>query len=67
MEKHHTHLTHEQRYQIHAYKKAEFSTALISQALNRHISTIKRELSRNTGLRGDRPQQHIVLHKIDTI
>jgi len=57
MRKHYTHLTQEERYQIHAYKKAGFSNALIAQELGRHVSTIKRELSRNTGLRGYRPQQ----------
>jgi len=57
MRKHYTHLTQEERYQIHAYKEAGFSNALIAQELGRHVSTIKRELSRNTGLRGYRPQQ----------
>ncbi len=57
MTKPYTHLTQEERYQIHAYKKAEFSNLDIAQELGRHVSTIKRELSRNTGLRGYRPQQ----------
>lgn len=57
MRKHYTHLTQEERYQIYAYKKAGFSNELIAQELDRHVSTINRELSRNTGLRGYRPQQ----------
>ena len=57
MTKLYTHLTQEERYQIHAYKKAEFSNSFIANDLGRHVSTIKRELARNTGLRGYRPQQ----------
>ena len=57
MRKYYTHLTQEERYQIHAYKKAEYSNVEIAQELDRHVSSIKRELSRNTGLRGYRPQQ----------
>ncbi len=57
MTKAYTHLTQEERYQIHAYKKAEFTNREIAQELGRDVSTIKRELSRNTGLRGYRPQQ----------
>jgi IS30 family transposase len=57
MRKCYTQLTQEERYQIYAYKKAGFSNALIAQELDRHESTIKRELSRNEGLRGYRPQQ----------
>jgi IS30 family transposase len=57
MTKLYTHLTQEERYQIHAYKKAEFTNTYIAKELGRHVSMIKRELSRNTGLRGYRPQQ----------
>lgn len=57
MTKLYTHLTQEERYQIHAYKKAQFSNSFIANELGRHVSTIKRELARNTGLRGYRPQQ----------
>jgi len=57
MTKHYTHLTQEERYQIYAFKKAEFPNEYIAQELGRHVSTIKRELSRNRGLRGYRPQQ----------
>ena len=52
MTKYYTHLTQEERYQIHAYKKAGFSPAAIALDLNRHMSTINRELARNTGLKG---------------
>lgn len=57
MTKHYTHLTQEERYQIQAYKKAGFSPAAIAFDLNRHVSTINRELARNTGLKGYRPKQ----------
>jgi len=57
MTKHYTHLTQEERYQIHAYKKAGFSPAAIALDLSRHVSTINRELARNTGLKGYRPKQ----------
>ena len=57
MRKRYTQLTQEERYQIYAYKKAGFSNAIVAQELDRHVSTIKRELSRNKGLRGYRPQQ----------
>lgn len=57
MTKPYTHLTQEERYRIHAYKKAEFTNSEIAHELVRNVSTIKRELSRNTGLRDYRPQQ----------
>ncbi len=57
MTKSYTHLTQEERYQIYAYKKAEFTNREIAQELDRNVSTIKRELSRNAGLRSYRPQQ----------
>jgi len=57
MTKQYTHLTQEERYQIYAFKKAEFSNDYIARELDRNVSTIKRELKRNTGLRGYRPQQ----------
>ena len=57
MTKYYTHLTQEERYQIQAYKKAGFSPTVIALDLNRHVSTINRELARNTGLRGYRPKQ----------
>jgi IS30 family transposase len=50
-------LTQEERYQIHAYLKAGFNQTEIAMELNRHKSTISREIARNTGLRGYRPKQ----------
>lgn len=50
-------LTQEERYQIHAYLKAGFNQTEIAMELNRHKSTISREIQRNRGLRGYRPQQ----------
>ena len=50
-------LTQEERYQIHAYLKAGFNQTEIAMVLKRHKSTISREITRNTGLRGYRPKQ----------
>ena len=57
MKKCYTHLTQEERYQIWSEKKAGVSNEVIAQDLDRHLSTIKRELARNKGRRGYRPQQ----------
>ena len=57
MRKHFTHLTQEERYQIYAYKKVGYGNKYIAEELNRHVSTIKREVSRNSGQKGYRPQQ----------
>ena len=50
-------LTENERYQIYALKKAGHSQNEIAAAIERHPSTISRELSRNCGLRGYRPKQ----------
>lgn len=55
--KQYTQLTQEERYQIYALKKAGHKQSEIAMILNRHKSTVSRELGRNTGLRGYRPQQ----------
>ena len=52
-----TQLTQEERYQIYALKKAGHSQAEIATLLGRDKSTISRELRRNQGLKGYRPQQ----------
>ena len=52
-----THITQEERYQIYALKKAGFNQSKISEIIGRSPSTISRELKRNEGLRGYRPQQ----------
>lgn len=52
-----TQLTQEERYQISALLKAELNQTEIAMILERHKSTISREISRNTGLRGYRPKQ----------
>lgn len=57
MSQRYTHLTLEERYQIKASKKAGFSNKEIAFELDRHVSTINRELKRNQGLRGYRPKQ----------
>ena len=57
MRKSYTHLTQEERYQIYAYKMAGYSNTDIAEILGRHVSAIRREIHRNTGLKGYRPQQ----------
>ena len=52
-----THLTQEERYQIHAYKQAGKSVPEIAKKLGRNKSSLYRELERNTGQRGYRPKQ----------
>jgi IS30 family transposase len=52
-----TQLTREQRYQIYACMKADWSQLEIAHEIGVHPSTISRELSRNCGRRGYRPKQ----------
>lgn len=52
-----THLTQNERYQIHALKRTHHTQAEIATLLGRSPATISRELQRNSGLRGYRPQQ----------
>jgi IS30 family transposase len=51
------HLSQAERYQIHALMKAGHDQAQIALLLDRHKSTISRELRRNSGSRGYRPKQ----------
>jgi transposase, IS30 family len=50
-------LTEEDRIEIYAMKQAGKEQNMIAGHLNVHPSTISRELTRNTGLRGYRPKQ----------
>jgi IS30 family transposase len=52
-----THLTQNERYQIYILSRAGHKQNEIAELLNRHSSTISRELARNKGLRGYRPRQ----------
>ncbi len=52
-----TQLTHEERYQIHAFKAVGLNQKAIADKLKRSPSTISRELKRNAGLKGYRPKQ----------
>ncbi len=52
-----TQLTQEERYQIYVLKKAGHNQTVIASLLGRDKSTISRELRRNRGLKGYRPQQ----------
>ena len=50
-----THLTREERYQIHALRRQGIRPAVIAAELNRSRSTITRELKRNAGVQGYKP------------
>jgi IS30 family transposase len=50
-------LTQEQRYQIYALKQTGHSQLEIAEVIGVHKSTVSRELKRNRGQRGYRPQQ----------
>jgi len=50
-------LTREQRYQIYALKKMGHSLSEIAEVLGVNKSSVSRELKRNSGKRGYRPQQ----------
>ena len=50
-------LTQEQRYQIYALRKTGHSRWEIAEVIGVHKSTVSRELKRNRGQRGYRPQQ----------
>ena len=51
------HLSQVESYQIYALMKAGHDQTQIAKLLDRHKSTISRELSRNRGLKGYRPKQ----------
>ena len=55
------HLSREERYQISALLKEGLTQSQIALNLKRHKSTISREISRNSGLRGYRPRQASLL------
>jgi transposase, IS30 family len=54
---HYTQLTQEERYHLSVLCKEGFPRAEIARRLKRHLSTITRELKRNTGRRGYRAKQ----------
>ena len=54
---HYSQLTQEQRYHISGLQKAGNSQTSIADAVGVHKSTISREVRRNCGARGYRPQQ----------
>ena len=64
MSKTYARLTEEERYQIYEDKWMGLSHRKIVQKMGRHHSTISREITRNTGLRGYRPRQaHQLAHQ----
>lgn len=52
-----THLTQDERYQIHAFRRVGLKAAEIARELNRSASTISREVKRNRGGHGYRSKQ----------
>lgn len=50
-------LTQEQRYQIYALRRTKHSLSEIATVIGVHKSSVSRELKRNRGQRGYRPQQ----------
>ncbi len=52
-----SHLTQDERYQIAILNKAGHDQSDIARVMNRHKSTIGREMRRNRGERGYRPKQ----------
>jgi IS30 family transposase len=56
MRKYHQ-LTHEQRYAIYKLKKQNFTKSRIAEIISVSVSTITRELKRNSGKKGYRPKQ----------
>jgi IS30 family transposase len=54
---HYSHLTKEERYQISALLRNETPITKIARIINRHPSSIYREIQRNKGKRGYRPKQ----------
>ncbi|MEA9602388.1 IS30 family transposase [Polynucleobacter sp. MG-28-Ekke-A2] len=55
------HLSQTERYQIYILMKDGKTQSQIAQLMDRHKSTISRELARNTGNRGYRPRQACLL------
>jgi IS30 family transposase len=55
------HLSQTERYQIYILMKDGKTQSQIAMLMNRHKSTISRELARNTGNRGYRPRQACLL------
>lgn len=55
--KQYTQLSQEERYEIYAALKSKTSLSEIGRQLNRHKSTISREIKRNQGQRGYRAKQ----------
>ena len=50
-----THLSQEERYQIHALRRCKITLTRIAAELGRSTATISRELGRNSSLRGYKP------------
>lgn len=57
MPKTYTRLTEEERYQIYEAVTENCSHREIAKQINKHHSTVSREVKRNIGLRGYRPKQ----------
>ena len=61
------HLTQEERYLMAKLDKDGFSYTEIGNELNRHKSTIKREIERTRESEALAPNRHMHLHRLDKI
>ena len=57
MSKTYTRLTEDERYQIYEGVTEKLSHREIARLINKHHSTVSKEVKRNIGLRGYRPKQ----------
>lgn len=57
MPKTYTRLTEDERYQIYEGVTEKLTHRAIARLINKHHSTVSKEVKRNTGLRGYRPKQ----------
>ena len=55
------HLNQTERYQIYILMKDGKTQSQIAKLMDRHKSTISREIGRNAGLKGYRPKQACLL------
>ena len=57
MQKHYTHFSENERRTLYKMRRRNYSLREIARCLERDVSTLRRELHRNGGVRGYRPRQ----------